>query len=119
MFTLCSLSPGVPMVQPAQAWQRSHSGMADCPWLDRTSAGRVFAQRVVDAVLLVIADVLADDAAQVFFIDRNDIVEDLAATASNPVWSKNGYWRREFMMDVPHAREQMGPAVGLRHRAGS
>ena len=84
MLTLCSLSPGVPMVEPAQAWQRSHTGFADWPWLDRTSAGRVFAQRVVDAVLLVIADVLADDAAEVFFIDRNDTVEDLAAAASNP-----------------------------------
>src|SRR5690242_10382995 len=84
MLTLCSLSPSVPMVEPAEAWQRSHAGAADFPSLDRTPAGRVFAQRVVDAVLLVIADVLADDTAQVFFIDRNDIVEDLAATASNP-----------------------------------
>src|SRR4051812_22871414 len=84
MLTLCSLSPGVSMVEPAQPWQRSHTGIADCHWLDRTSAGCVFSQRVVDAVLLVIADVLADDAPQVFFIDRNNIVEDIAAAASNP-----------------------------------
>ena len=84
MLTVCGLSPGVPMVEPAQARQRSHTGIADWPWLDRTSAGRVFAQRVVDAVLLVIADVLADDAPQVFFTDRNKIIEDLAAAASNP-----------------------------------
>src|SRR5690349_25174414 len=84
MLTVCGLSPGVPMVEPAQARQRSHTGIADWPWLDRTSAGRVFAQRVVDAILLVMADVLADDAAQVFFTDGNDIFEDLEAAASNP-----------------------------------
>src|SRR3954447_8193106 len=47
-------------------------------------AGSVFAQRVVDAVLLVIADVFADDAAKVFFVDRDDMVEDLAPAAPNP-----------------------------------
>jgi hypothetical protein len=30
----------------------------------------------------VIADILADNAAEVFFVDRNEIVEDLAAAAS-------------------------------------
>jgi hypothetical protein len=53
MLTLCSLSPSVAMVEPAEAWQRSHAGAADFPSLDRTPAGRVFAPRVVDAVLLV------------------------------------------------------------------
>ena len=52
--------------------------------LDRTSARRVLAQRVMDAVLLVIADVLAEDPAKVFFIHRDDMVEDLAPAASDP-----------------------------------
>jgi predicted helicase len=34
------------------------------------------------------------------------------------VWSKYSHERSEFMMDVPHARQQMGSAVGVRHRAG-
>jgi hypothetical protein len=37
----------------------------------------------VDAVLLGDADVLADDATKVFCIHRDDVVEDLAAAASN------------------------------------
>ena len=72
------------MVETAEAWQRSQTGIADRLWLDRTSTGRVFAQRVMDAVFVVIADVLADDAVEVFFIHRDDMVEDLAAAASDP-----------------------------------
>ena len=34
------------------------------------------------------------------------------------VWSKYSREGSEFMMDVPHAREQMCSAVGVRHRAG-
>jgi hypothetical protein len=34
------------------------------------------------------------------------------------VWSKYSRERSEFMMDVPHARQQMGSAVGIRHRVG-
>jgi len=34
------------------------------------------------------------------------------------VWSKYSRERSEFMMDVPHARRQMGSAVGVRHGAG-
>jgi hypothetical protein len=41
------------------------------------------------SVLLVIADVLADDATKVFFIQRDDVVEDLAAAASNPSFGRS------------------------------
>jgi erythromycin esterase-like protein len=36
----------------------------------------------------------------------------------DPVWSNYSRETSKFMMDVPHAREQIGSAVGLRHRAG-
>ena len=38
----------------------------------------------MDAVLLVIADVLAEDPAKVFIVHRDDMVEDLAPAASDP-----------------------------------
>jgi hypothetical protein len=38
----------------------------------------------VDPVLLIIADVLAEDSAKVLFVHRDDMVEDLAAAASDP-----------------------------------
>jgi hypothetical protein len=77
------------MVKTAEAWQRSQTGIGNWSRLDRTSAGCVFAQGVVNAVLLVIADVLADDATKVFFIQWDDVVEDLAAAASNPSFGRS------------------------------
>jgi hypothetical protein len=41
-LTLGGLSPGVAMVETAEAWQRSQTGIADRLWLDRTSTRRVF-----------------------------------------------------------------------------
>ena len=72
------------MVKTAEARQRSQAGIVTGLWLDRTSAGCVFIQGVVNAVLMVIAGVFADDATKVFFVHRDDMVEDLAAAASNP-----------------------------------
>jgi len=83
------LSPRIAMVQTAEAWQRSQSGVGNWSWLDRTSAGGVFVQGVVNAVLVVIADVLADDPTKVFFVHRDDVVEDLAAAAPNPSFGRS------------------------------
>ena len=83
------LSPPVAMVKTAEAWQRSQSGVGNWSWLDRTSAGSVFVQGVVNTVLVVIADVLADDTTKVFFVHRDDVVEDLAAAAPNPSFGRS------------------------------
>jgi hypothetical protein len=40
----------------------------------------------MNAVLLAIAHVVADQGAKVLLIHRDDIVEDLAAAASDPSW---------------------------------
>src|SRR5262245_19074665 len=72
------------MVDAAQAWLRNQRAMRVRLWLDRTSVGRVLAQRVVNAILVVIAHVVADQTAKMLFIHRDDMVEDLAAAASDP-----------------------------------
>src|SRR5262245_26954249 len=72
------------MVDAAQAWLRNQRAMRVRHWLDRTSVGSVFAQRVVNAILVVIAHVVADQTAKMLFIHRDDMVEDLAAAASDP-----------------------------------
>ena len=69
--SLCRWSPRVAMVEAAQARQGYQTGISRWPWLDRASIGRVFAQRIVDAVLLVIAHVVADQTAKVFFAGGN------------------------------------------------
>src|SRR5215471_7551828 len=48
------------------------------------SAEITFCVRGVNAILLVIAHVLADQTAKVFFIHRDNMVQDLAAAASDP-----------------------------------
>ena len=82
--SLCRLSPRVAMVETAQARQGNQTGISRWSWLDRASIGRVFVQRVVNAILLVIAHVVADQTAKVFFVHWDDMVEDLTAAASNP-----------------------------------
>ena len=77
------------MVKTAEAWQRSQTGVGNCSRLDRTSVGCVFAQGVVNAIILVITNILADDATKVFFMERDDVVEDLAAAASNPSFGRS------------------------------
>ena len=72
------------MVQATQAWQRNQLGIGRWLWLDRASIGRVFIQRVVNAIILVIAHVVADQTTKVFFIHRDNMVEDLAPAAANP-----------------------------------
>ena len=72
------------MVKATQAWLRNQRGIRGRLWLNRTSVGRVFAQRAVNAILVVIAHVIADQTAKVLFIHRDGMVEDLAAAASDP-----------------------------------
>jgi hypothetical protein len=66
---------------------------SDClccwPRLDRPSIGRVLVQRIMNAILLVIADVITDQTAEVFFIQRDDMVKELASTASYPSFGRS------------------------------
>jgi hypothetical protein len=39
-------------------------------------------------------------------------------TAKHLVGSKYPSGRDQFMMDLPHARQQIGSALGVRHRSG-
>src|SRR5215471_3361364 len=87
--SLCRWSPRVAMVEAAQARPGNQTVIRRWSGLDRAPIGRVFAQRVMNAVLLVIAYVVTDQTAKVFFVPRDDLVEDLAAAASNPSFSSS------------------------------
>ena len=128
--SLCRLSPRVAMVKAAQARQRNQTGIRRWPWLDRASIGRVFVQRVVNAILLVIAHVVADQTAKVFFVHWDDMVEDLTAAAANPsfggsvlpwrlnarsFWLKSGGLQERNHIDVEDRIViQNGVAIGSR-----
>ena len=72
------------MVEAAQTWLRNQRGIGGRLSLDPTSVGCVFAQPVVNAILVGIAHIIADQTAKALFIHRDDMVEDLAAAASDP-----------------------------------
>ena len=72
------------MVQPTQAWQGNYGGVRGWLGLNWPPMRRILFQGIVRAVLMVIAHVIMDEPAKVFLVQRNDIVEELAATTSYP-----------------------------------
>lgn len=72
------------MLQAAQARRGNYRRFRGRFWLDRSSIRSVLFQGTVNAVFVVIADVIPDDSAQVLFIQRDHVIEDLAATTSDP-----------------------------------
>ena len=54
--------------------------------LDRAPIRRILFQEVVDAVLVVVAHVISDQSAKMMLAQRDDMVKDLAAAASDPAF---------------------------------
>ena len=54
--------------------------------LDRAAIRRILVQRVVYAVLVVVAHVISDQPAKMLLVQCDDMVEDLAATTSDPAF---------------------------------
>ena len=65
------------MVEAAQARQRNQTGVRRWPWLDRASIGRVFVQRVVNAIRKDFSQLLDDPIGR--WMPRNVAVENPAA----------------------------------------
>ena len=55
------------MVQTAKARDGYNFGSGHSPWLYRSSPGRVFAQRIMDSVLMIVVEVITNQPAQVIF----------------------------------------------------
>lgn len=73
--------PIVAMVQPSQAWVRHHR-TGSC---GGSSAGRCLLRKAkMRAVFMVVADVLGKQTLQMAFIKRDDMIQQVAAAASNP-----------------------------------
>ena len=63
------------------------TGDDDCHWrgpvLDGVVIRRLFPERIVNAVFLMISNVFSQESAKMALIQRDDIVEDLPAGASD------------------------------------
>src|SRR6478609_3497594 len=76
-------------MKTTQPRHRDHLTCCRRPRLYRPSVRRVFTQGIVNAVLLMIGDVIANESAQMGFIQRNDVIEKLATAASDPAFGSS------------------------------
>src|SRR5262249_49233563 len=72
------------MVQSAKARDGYNFGSSHSWWLYRPSRGCVFVQGIVDAVLVIVTDVIANQTAQVIFIQDDHMVQQFPAAAPDP-----------------------------------
>ena len=72
------------MVQTTKAGQGSHVCSCGRLRLDWPFVRGVLFERVVNTVLMVVAHVITHEPEQMSFVQRDDIVQDLTATTSNP-----------------------------------
>ena len=70
------------MVQSAEARDGYNFGSRHSSWLYRPPLGRVFVERIMDTVLVIATDVVANQPVQVVFIHHDQMVQQFpAATA--------------------------------------
>ena len=75
------------MMETAQARARNQRRLVQRLALDRAVIRRVLLQGVVNAVVVVVVHVIADQPAEMLFVQRDDVVEDLATATSHPSFS--------------------------------
>src|SRR5215467_10823985 len=83
---LCRFAPGVAMMQTAQTRNGNQSRLGTRSRFDRAAMRCVLFQRVMNSVLLIIAHVIPDQPAQMLPIQRNHMVEHLAAATPDPAF---------------------------------
>ena len=76
--------PAIPVMNPAQPGTGGHRRKPRRPEFHWPSVWRVLIQRIMNPVIVVEVDVIANQTSQVCFVPCDDVVEDLAAAASDP-----------------------------------
>ena len=76
------------MMEPAQPGTRDDSRGLRRSLLDWTRVRRIFFQRVVNAVVVVVVHVLTEESNQVSLAQRDHMIQQLAATASDPTFRR-------------------------------
>ena len=71
-------------MKAAQPGTGGHRRKRRRPEFQRPSTWRVLIQRIMNPVVVVEVDVIANQTSQVWFVPCDDVVEDLAAAASDP-----------------------------------
>ncbi len=74
------------MMQTTQARAGNHRCLRIRFLLDRATIRSVFVERVVSTVLLKVSDVFSHQPPQVRFVERDHVIQQFAATTSNPAF---------------------------------
>ena len=74
------------MMQSAQARRRNYGRFRGRPLFGRPAIGRVFAQAIVNSVFVMVVHVIADQSAEMLFVERDDVVEDLSPANFPPIF---------------------------------
>ena len=74
------------MMESAQACVRNHDRIRRRLLLDEAAIRRVLIESIVNAILVVITHVVTNQPTEVLFVQRNDVVEDLAAATPHPAF---------------------------------
>ena len=72
------------MMQSAQARRRNYGRFRGRPLFGRPAIGRVFAQAIVNSVFVMVVHVIADQSAEMWFVQRDHVVENLSPATSHP-----------------------------------
>ena len=98
--------PDVSVMQAADTWQRFQSRGG---WrrLDRSAGRRVLVQPEVRAIFVVVGSVFASDAPHMLLIERDHVIETLAAETAHPSF------RRAVLPGAPDTRAGRPDAGGL------
>ena len=72
------------MMQAAKPGTGDHHRRRRRPFLDGTMIRCVLVESIMNSVLLEIGNILSEQTAQMALVQRDDMVEDLSASASDP-----------------------------------
>ncbi len=106
------------MMQPAQSRIGNHLDLPCRFDFDGPTQRCVLVKRIVNAILLIVGDVFADQPPQVAFVERNDMVEKFSATTSHPAFGDAVLPRRgntrPFRLNARRLQERDDFGVELR-----
>src|SRR5947209_17405092 len=78
------VAPGVPVMKPACPRHGDHRRVRCRLRLDRSTVWRVLPQGIVNAILMVVGHVCSNQPVEMAFVQRDDVVEQLAPAAAHP-----------------------------------
>ena len=74
------------MMQPADPRYGHHSGLCALPSLHSSGFGRILVQSIVNAVLMIIADILVNQPSQVNLVEDDYLVQQFPAAGPDPAF---------------------------------